>query len=56
MMLEHLGHPEAGAAVLTAIESVLAMGPENAPLTADIGGKGNTESLGKAIAAACKTL
>lgn len=54
MMLEHLGHPEAGAAVLSAIETVLAMGPEHAPLTADIGGKGNTESLGKAIAAACK--
>ena len=44
MMLEHLGHPEAGAAVLTAIESVLSMGPQNAPLTADIGGTGNTES------------
>ena len=54
MMLEHLGHPEAGAEVLTAIETVLAMGPENAPLTADIGGTGNTESLGKAIAAACE--
>ncbi|WP_201195880.1 tartrate dehydrogenase [Pseudomonas fluorescens] len=52
MMLEHLGHPQAGAAVLTAIETVLAMGPVNAPLTADIGGKGNTEALGKAIAAA----
>ena len=54
MMLEHLGHPEAGAEVLTAIETVLAMGPERAPLTADIGGTGNTESLGKAIAAACE--
>ncbi|OCR23913.1 tartrate dehydrogenase [Pseudomonas syringae] len=54
MMLEHLGHPKAGAEVLTAIEAVLAMGPERAPLTADIGGTGNTESLGKAIAAACE--
>ena len=27
MMLEHLGHPEAGAAVLGAIETVLARGP-----------------------------
>jgi len=52
MMLEHLGHPEAGAAVLTAIESVLSMGPQDAPLTRDIGGTGNTEALGKAIAAA----
>jgi tartrate dehydrogenase/decarboxylase/D-malate dehydrogenase len=54
MMLDHLGHPDAGAAVLKAIETVLAMGPENAPLTADVGGKGNTQTLGKAIAAACK--
>jgi tartrate dehydrogenase/decarboxylase/D-malate dehydrogenase len=54
MMLDHLGHPEAGAAVVKAIEKVLAMGPENAPLTADIGGKGNTVSLGKAIADACE--
>ncbi|TBV09048.1 tartrate dehydrogenase [Phytopseudomonas dryadis] len=53
MMLDHLGHPEAGAAVLTAIETVLAMGPENAPLTRDIGGTGSTEALGKAIAAVC---
>lgn len=53
MMLEHLGHAEAGAAVLTAIETVLAMGPHEAPLTADIGGSGTTEALGKAIAARC---
>jgi len=53
MMLEHLGHPEAGAAVLAAIEKVLAMGPEQAPLTADIGGTGTTRALGEAIAAAC---
>jgi len=53
MMLDHLGHPEAGAAVLAAIEKVLAMGPHNAPLTGDIGGTGTTEALGKAIAAAC---
>jgi tartrate dehydrogenase/decarboxylase/D-malate dehydrogenase len=50
MMLEHLGHPDAGAAVLKAIEAVLAMGPAGAPLTPDIGGTGNTEALGKAIA------
>ncbi|WP_462380342.1 tartrate dehydrogenase [Pseudomonas sp. Marseille-QA0892] len=50
MMLEHLGHQEAGAAVLSAIESVLAKGPDNAPLTRDVGGQGTTEALGKAIA------
>jgi len=49
MMLEHLGHPEAGAAVLQAIEAVLAKGPELAPLTRDLGGTGNTEELGRAI-------
>ena len=37
MMLEHLGQAEAGAAVLTAIEKVLAQGPERAPLTRDLG-------------------
>ncbi|MDN3235150.1 MULTISPECIES: tartrate dehydrogenase [unclassified Pseudomonas] len=51
MMLEHLGHHDAGAAVLAAIETVLAKGPDNAPLTRDIGGTGTTEALGKAIAA-----
>jgi tartrate dehydrogenase/decarboxylase / D-malate dehydrogenase len=52
MMLEHLGHKDAGDAVLAAIEAVLEKGPENAPLTRDLGGQGNTESLGKAIAEA----
>lgn len=49
MMLEHLGHAEAGAAVLAAIEAVLAKGSENAPLTPDLGGTGSTVMLGKAI-------
>ncbi len=49
MMLEHLGHPEAGAAVLQAIEKVLAAGPTHAPLTRDIGGTAGTVDLGKAI-------
>ncbi|MBX8502115.1 tartrate dehydrogenase [Pseudomonas cichorii] len=49
MMLEHFGHAEAGAAVLSAIEAVLAQGPENAPLTPDLGGTGSTMTLGKAI-------
>jgi len=50
MMLEHLGHAEAGAAVLGAIEKVLAAGPQHAPLTRDIGGTGGTAELGRAIA------
>ncbi|RJG07850.1 tartrate dehydrogenase [Noviherbaspirillum cavernae] len=52
MMLEHLGHAEAGAAVLRAIEKVLEAGPKNAPFTRDIGGTANTIDLGKAIAEA----
>ena len=52
MMLEHLGHADAGAAVLQAIEQVLAAGPGHAPLTADIGGSAGTADLGAAIAEA----
>jgi tartrate dehydrogenase/decarboxylase/D-malate dehydrogenase len=48
MLLEHLGHQAAGAAIVRAIEAVLADGPR----TPDIGGKAGTEDLGKAIAAA----
>jgi tartrate dehydrogenase/decarboxylase/D-malate dehydrogenase len=48
MMLEHLGYPQAGAAILAAIEKSLTEGP----LTPDLGGKANTEDVGKAIAAA----
>ncbi|MCU0949905.1 MAG: tartrate dehydrogenase [Burkholderiaceae bacterium] len=55
MMLEHLGHAEAGAAILRAIESVLAAGPAHAPLTKDIGGSAGTADLGAAIAAAVAT-
>ncbi|RYC11113.1 tartrate dehydrogenase [Nocardioides zhouii] len=51
MMLEHLGHPEAGAAVVVAIEDVLARGPQGAPLTPDMGGSATTVHLGAAIAA-----
>ena len=51
MMLEFLGHKQAHDAVLAAIEKVL--DPESgAPRTPDIGGKGSTTELGKAIAAA----
>ncbi len=51
MMLEHLGHAEAGAALLQAIEDVLGAGDKQA-LTPDIGGQGTTQSLGAAIASA----
>jgi tartrate dehydrogenase/decarboxylase/D-malate dehydrogenase len=48
MMLDHLGHAEATAAIVRAIERVL----QDGPVTPDLGGKANTETLGKAIAAA----
>jgi tartrate dehydrogenase/decarboxylase/D-malate dehydrogenase len=48
LMLDHLGHPEAGVAVLAAIEKVLASGPR----TPDMGGAARTEDVGKAIAEA----
>jgi len=52
MMLEHLGYPEAGKAIFSAIEKVLLAGPGHAPLTPDVGGTAKTDDLGKAIAAA----
>ena len=48
MMLEHLGHRPAAAAIVSAIEKVLADGPR----TPDVGGTASTEDMGKAIAAA----
>ena len=48
MMLEHLGHRDAGEAIVRAIERVLTEGPR----TRDIGGKATTADVGKAIAAA----
>ena len=48
MMLEHLGHPEAGAAVLRAIEETLA--DPTAPRTRDLGGSASTAEAGQAIA------
>ena len=48
MMLEHLGHADAGAAMLRAIERVLLEGPH----TPDLGGKASTADVGKAVAAA----
>jgi tartrate dehydrogenase/decarboxylase/D-malate dehydrogenase len=50
MMLDWLGHADAAAAVLKAIESVLAAGPAHAPLTRDVGGTAGTADLGRAIA------
>ena len=48
LMLDHLGHPEAAAAVVRAIEKVLEAGPR----TPDIGGQASTQDLGKAVAEA----
>ena len=49
LMLEHLGHSAAAAAVVGAIERVLA--DPAAPRTPDIGGRATTVEVGKAIAA-----
>ena len=51
MMLDHLGEPAAGAAIVTAIEKALAPG-SGAPRTPDIGGNAKTSDMGKAIAEA----
>src|SRR6266853_6561147 len=42
MMLDFLGYPQAGAAVIRAIEQVLAQGPAHAPITPDLGGTAST--------------
>ena len=49
MMLDHFGEGEAAAAIITAIENVLADG---ASLTPDMGGTASTKDLGAAIEAA----
>jgi len=49
MMLEHLGHADAAAAVVSAIERVVA---DPAGRTRDLGGRATTASCGAAIAAA----
>jgi tartrate dehydrogenase/decarboxylase/D-malate dehydrogenase len=48
MMLEHLGHREAAAAVVRAIEGLVA---EGKVLTRDLGGKASTAEVGQAVAA-----
>ena len=45
MMLDHLGHAEAAAHLMSAIERVLATGPR----TADLGGDAKTADVGQAI-------
>ncbi len=47
MMLDHLGHPDAAAEVVTAIERVLA---QQALRTRDLGGTADTVDCGKAVA------
>jgi len=46
MMLEHLGHPDASAAIMKSIEGCLLDGPR----TPDAGGNASTQDMGKAIA------
>jgi tartrate dehydrogenase/decarboxylase / D-malate dehydrogenase len=47
MMLDHLGHPAAAAAVVKAIETVLA---DKSLRTRDLGGTADTITCGSAIA------
>lgn len=49
MMLQHLGHQDAHDSIMASIRLVLREGTQ---LTPDMGGKANTNSLGKAISAA----
>jgi tartrate dehydrogenase/decarboxylase / D-malate dehydrogenase len=51
LMLEHLGYPQAGAAILAAIERAVAPG-SGAPRTPDLGGSARTSDLGRALAEA----
>ncbi|MGE0876903.1 MAG: tartrate dehydrogenase [Burkholderiales bacterium] len=50
LMLEHLGHADAAAEVVTAIERVIVEGPR----TRDMGGKAGTSEVGSAIADALR--
>jgi len=47
LMLEHLGHPEAAAAIVAAIEALLR---ESGPRTRDMGGQAGTADVGNALA------
>jgi tartrate dehydrogenase/decarboxylase / D-malate dehydrogenase len=53
MLLEFLGHRDAHDAVLRAIEAVLA--DPAAPHTPDLGGRANTQDLGRALVQAIQT-
>ena len=46
MMLEHLGHEDAAAEIVSAIERVIQVG---SVLTPDMGGTANTSELGQAV-------
>ncbi|KAF4456368.1 hypothetical protein F53441_1528 [Fusarium austroafricanum] len=48
MMLSHFGYTDAAEGMMKAIESVLAKS-DSAVMTADVGGKGSTQTLGEAI-------
>ena len=48
MMLDHLGHPEAAAAIVQAIERVVR---DPTRLTPDMGGNASTQELGRAVEA-----
>jgi tartrate dehydrogenase/decarboxylase/D-malate dehydrogenase len=48
MMLEHLGHPDAAAAVVSAVERVV---EEGRAVTRDLGGRATTAECGRAIEA-----
>ncbi|MGH7313800.1 MAG: tartrate dehydrogenase, partial [Candidatus Rokuibacteriota bacterium] len=48
MLVEHLGHPEAAAAIVSAIEKVV---EEARAVTRDLGGQATTREAGEAIAA-----
>jgi tartrate dehydrogenase/decarboxylase/D-malate dehydrogenase len=49
MMLDHLGHPDAAAAVIAAIETALS---DPAARTRDLGGRASTAECGRIVAAA----
>jgi tartrate dehydrogenase/decarboxylase/D-malate dehydrogenase len=48
MLIEHLGHADAAAAIVTAIEKVV---EEGRTVTRDLGGQATTREAGEAIAA-----
>ncbi len=52
LMLEHLGHPEAAADIMRAIEQVIVSGPH----TPDMKGKASTSEVGAAVAEAVRAL